>query len=300
MDGALVRRTRQIALGSIVIGLAVFGLKTAAWAITGSAAFYSDALETLVNVAASIVALWAVWFAAKPADSDHTYGHEKVELFAAVIEGAMIILAALLILHHAWEVWRDPQPLEQPWVGLAVNAGATVLNAAWASVLLRSGRRRRSPALVADGRHLMADVVTSCGIAIGVLLVLATHRTWLDPVIAALVACYVLWEGTRMIGQSANVLMDAAPAAEVVSRIRELVATHAEGAIEAHDLRTRHAGPTSYLEFHLVVPGTMTVAAAHDICDRIESALHAEMQGLVVTIHVEPDSKAKHTGALVL
>ncbi len=291
--------TRKIAMGSIAIGLAVFGLKLLAWWLTSSAAFYSDALETLVNVAASGIALWAISFAAKPADEDHTYGHQKVELFAAVIEGAMIILAALLIFHHAWEVFLAPEDLRQPWIGLAVNAAATVMNAAWALVLLRVGRARRSPALVADGRHLFADVVTSCGIAVGVLLLLATGIIWLDPAIAALVACYVLWEGMRMIGQSANVLMDAAPAAEVMARIQELVRTHAAGAIEAHDLRTRFAGPISFLEFHLVVPGSMSVNEAHAICDRIEAALHAEMAGLVVTIHVEPDNKAKHQGVLV-
>ncbi len=295
-----MRQTRQIAIGSIGVGLAVFALKLLAWWVSHSAAFYSDALETLVNVAASGIALWAISFSAKPADADHTYGHQKIELFAAVIEGAMIIFASVLILHHAWGVFIAPEPLDQPWLALAVNAAATVLNAAWAVVLLRVGKLRRSPALRADGQHLMADVVTSCGIAAGVVLMLMTGIATLDPVIAALVALYVLWEGMRMIGQSANVLMDAAPAAEVMQRIRELVTLHGAGAIEAHDLRTRFAGPISFLEFHLVVPGSMTVSAAHDICDRIEAALHEEMQGLVVTIHVEPDNKAKHQGVLVL
>jgi cation diffusion facilitator family transporter len=295
-----VGRTGLIAGGSILVGLLVFVLKGAAWRMTGSAAFFSDALETLVNVAASGLALWAIRFAAKPADADHTYGHAKAELFAAIVEGALITLAAVAILQHAWDAWRQPEPLTDPLRGLWVNLSATVLNAVWAWVLIRNGKKYRSPALSADGRHLVADVVTSVGIAVGIVLVVVTGRIWLDPLLAAAVAVYVLWEGMRMIGASANVLMDAAPSPEVVERIRRLVAEHAAGALEAHDLRTRHAGPSSFLEFHLVVPGNMTVAEAHDICDRIEAALHAEMHGLLVTIHVEPDHKAKHHGVLVL
>jgi cation diffusion facilitator family transporter len=293
-------RIAQIAAGSILVGLAVLGLKGAAWWITGSAAFYSDALETLVNVAASMIALWAVQLSAKPADSDHTYGHGKVELFAAVIEGALIVLASVAILNEAWASWWHPRALAVPMSGLVLNAIATVLNAGWAMVLLRAGKLHRSPALSADGRHLLTDVVTSCGIALGVLAVVFTGQLGLDPLLAAATAVYVLWEGMRMISQSANVLMDAVPSATIVDRIRHLVSQHAAGALEAHDLRTRHAGRTSYLEFHLVVPGEMTVAAAHDICDRIEAALHAELQDLVVTIHVEPEGKAKHHGVLVL
>jgi cation diffusion facilitator family transporter len=290
----------QIAAGSILVGLVVLGLKGAAWWITGSAAFYSDALETLVNVAAAGLALWAVRLSAKPADADHTYGHAKVELFTAMLEGALIIVAAVLILLHAWETWQSPHPLDEPVTGLVVNAAATVLNAVWAALLLRAGKRHRSPALTADARHLVSDVVTSVGIAAGIMLVILTGRAELDPLLAAATAIYVLWAGMRMVGESANVLMDAAPAPEVIERIRLLVGTHAAGAIEAHDLRTRRAGPTSFLEFHLVVPGSMTVAEAHDICDQIETALHAEMQGLIVTIHVEPEAKAKHQGVLVL
>ena len=295
-----MRRTSLIAGGSVLIGLLVFFLKGASWWVTGSAAFYSDALETLVNIAASLLALWAVRLAAKPADADHTYGHAKAELFAAVIEGGLIVLATAAIMQHAWEAWRQPAPLTTPLMGLALSLLATLANGVWAMVLIRQGRQHRSPALVADGRHLLTDVVTSVGVAIGIGLVIATGKVWLDPLLAAVVAIYVLWEGMRMIGVSANLLMDAAPAAEVMNRIRELVAQNATGAIEAHDLRTRHAGPASFLEFHLVVPGSMTVSDAHEICDRIERALHAEFKGLLVTIHLEPEEKAKHHGVMVL
>jgi cation diffusion facilitator family transporter len=292
--------TLRLACGSIAVGALVLALKAAAWLLTGSAALFSDAAETVVNVAASLTALTALYFAAKPADANHPYGHDKAEFFSAVVEGVLIVVAAVVILHHAWLTWQDPEPLGRPIVGLAVNALATCCNIVWAGTLLRAGRRLRSPALKADGRHLAADVVTSFGIIVGVALAAVTRRLWLDPLLAAATALYILGSGMLLLRDSVGGLMDAAPAPEVVERIRALVATHAEGAIEAHDLRTRQAGRLTFLEFHLVVPGAMTVAAAHAICDRIEAALQEDMQGLSVTIHVEPDAKAKHHGVVVL
>jgi len=135
---------------------------------------------------------------------------------------------------------------------------------------------------------------------LGVVLVLATGLQWIDPFIAALTAAYILLSGGLLIRSSVGGLMDAAPPPDIVERIRAVVAQTAEGAIEAHDLRTRHAGRLTFLEFHLVVPARMTVLEAHDICDRIEAALRAEMEGLRITIHVEPEGKAKHRGVIVL
>ncbi len=293
-------RTERIAAGSIGIGCLVLALKAAAWWITGSAAFYSDALESVVNVAASVMALGALRFAAIPADANHPYGHDKVEFFAAVIEGVLIVIAAVSIFRHAWETWQNLRPLARPFEGLALNAGATVLNGGWAMLLIRTGKRARSPALQADGRHLMADVVTSVGILVGVSLAVLTGFLMLDPILAVATGVYVLWSGMAMISISVGGLMDAAPEPAVVRRIRELVAESAAGAIEAHDLRTRHAGKLTFLEFHLVVPGAMTVAESHAICDQIEGALQAEMPHLVITIHVEPEEKAKQHGVPVL
>jgi len=295
-----VARGERIAIGSIGIGLAVLGLKGAAWWITGSAALYSDALESTVNVAASVIALTALHFAAIPADANHPYGHDKAEFFAAVVEGVLIVIAALSIFRHAWIVWQDLHPLAMPAQGIGLNAVATVLNGAWSVLLLRSGKRLRSPALIADGRHLVADVVTSVGVAIGVVLAVVTGYLPLDPLLAAATGVYVLWSGMKMISDSVGGLMDAAPEPAVVQRIRELVAESAAGAIEAHDLRMRHAGRLTFLEFHLVVPGSMTVAESHAICDRIEETLRAEMAHLVITIHVEPEEKAKQHGVPVL
>ncbi len=290
----------RMAGASIAVGAVVLALKAAAWAVTGSAALFSDAAETVVNVAAAGMALLALVYAARPADASHPYGHDKAEFFAAIVEGGLIIVTSLAILQHAWAAWRAPAPVAEPWTGLALNGVATLLNLFWASVLLRQARALRSPALAADGRHLAADVAASAGVLAGLALAFTTGLLWLDPLLAALVAVYVLVSGLLVIGNSVGGLMDAAPAPDIVARIRDLVSTHAEGAIEAHDLRTRHAGRLTYLEFHLVVPGDMTVATAHDICDRVETALKSEMEGLVITIHVEPEAKAKHHGVPVV
>jgi cation diffusion facilitator family transporter len=295
-----VKQAQRLAAGSILLGSVVLGLKLAAWGVTGSAALFSDAAESVVNVAASVVAFLALGFAARPADANHPYGHDKAEFFAAVIEGVLIVVAALTILQHAWHTWQHPVLIQAPLLGAALNGAATVLNLGWGMLLLKRGRVLRSPALMADGQHLIADVVTSAGVLAGVGLAVATGLAWLDPALAAATAVYILVSGYFVIRDSVGGLMDAAPAAEIVERIRVIVGKHAEGAIEAHDLRTRHAGRLTFLEFHLVVPGSMSVSAAHDICDRVEAALKAEMEGLMITIHVEPEGKAKHRGVLVL
>jgi cation diffusion facilitator family transporter len=293
-------RAERFAAGSVVLGVLVLALKAASWWLTGSAALYSDALESIVNVAGSAVALIALRLAAKPADANHPYGHDKAEFFAAVIEGVMIVVAALSIFSHAYYTWRTPTPLETPWLGLTLTALATAINAVWAATLQGAGRRLRSPALGADGRHLFGDVVSSIGIIAGVALAVTTGLLVLDPLLAAATGVYILWSGTSVIRSSVGGLMDEAPEPAVLDRVRELVATHAEGALEAHDLRMRQAGRLTFLQFHLVVPGTMSVADSHAICDRIEEALTAEMPHLVVTIHVEPEAKAKAHGVPVL
>jgi cation diffusion facilitator family transporter len=293
-------RGERFAAGSIGIGCLVLAMKGVAWWITQSAAFYSDALETAVHMAAAVIALAAVRYAAIPPDAGHPYGHDKVEFFAAVIEGVLIVIAALSIFRHAWETWLAPHPIGLPVPGIALNAIATVLNGTWSAALIRVGRQVRSPALVADGWHLLSDVVTSVGVATGVGLAVLTGYLVLDPILAALTGVYVLWAGAQMISSSVGGLMDAAPQQAVVQRVRELVSDSAAGAIEAHDLRMRYSGKVTYLEFHLVVPGAMTVAESHAICDHIEDTLRHEMPHLITTIHVEPEEKAKQHGVPVI
>ena len=290
----------QIALGSLFVGVVVFLLKLAAWRITGSVALYSDAVESVVNVVAAGVALYAVQLAQKPADREHPYGHHKADYFAAVIEGAMILAAAFAIITAAYGAFAGNKAVEAPWDGLGVNLIAGVINGAWCWVLLREGRKRRSPALVADGRHLFADVVSSLGVMVGLSAAYLTGLPWLDPALACLVAVNILWSGWRLITESVSGLMDEAVAPKAMTAIRAAISGGAEGAIEAHDLRTRAAGSATFIEFHLVVPESMTVGEAHVICDRIEAAIKAEVEGAVTTIHVEPPEKAKHKGVVVV
>lgn len=290
----------KLAAGSLAVAVVVLALKLGAWRLTGSVALLADALESVVNVAAAGAALVALRFSALPPDANHPYGHTKAEYFSAVLEGALILVAALAILHESWSAWaamRQPQP---DMVGIGVSALATALNAGWASLLMRRGRHLRSPALLADGRHLITDVVTSLGVIAGVTAAALTGLWWLDPLLAALTAVNILFSGWNLMRESVGGLMDEAVPDDLLARIRAGVSASAEGAIEAHDLRTRHAGPVTFIEFHLVVPGTLTVSAAHDICDRIEAALKAEIEGAVITIHVEPEEKAKQHGVPVL
>ena len=293
-------RTQKAALASAVVGLAVTGLKFLAFWLTGSLALYSDALESIINVVAALSAFVALRVAVRPADDEHPYGHHKAEFFSAVIEGALIIVASLLILREAYLGVLAPKPVEAPGLGLAINAGATVINAAWAWALLRWGKAWRSPALIADGRHVLADVFTSGGVLVGVALVLVTGIPVLDPIVAALVALNILWSGWQMVRESVDGLMDRAAPGDMVGQIRALISLHGAGALEAHDVRTRYAGQATFIDFHLVVPGEMSVRESHEICDRLEDALEATVPGAVVVIHVEPAEHAKFRGVPVL
>ncbi|RAI00701.1 cation-efflux pump [Acuticoccus sediminis] len=285
---------KTLAAASIAVGCVVFAIKLLSWWVTDSVALFSDALESIVNIGAALAAFVAVSWSQRPDDDDHPYGHHKAEYLSAVLEGALIVLAALLILREAAVGFLEPRPLTAPWLGIAINLCAGVLNAVWALVLIRYGERHRSPALKADGRHLMADVVTSAGVALGLVLAVVTGWSILDPLLAAMVAVNVLKSGWTLVTESVGGLMDAAPPEADLSRIRRAIAEHCDDAIEAHDLRTRHAGRRTFVEFHLVVPADMTVARAHVICDRIEAAIRREMGESVISIHVEPPHKAKH------
>ncbi len=290
----------RLAFGGIAVGLVVLALKYAAYVLTGSVALYSDALESIVNVATAVAAFLAVRWSAVPADANHPYGHHKVEYLSAVLEGVLIGIAAFAILRKAYLGFIDPKPFTAPVLGLAINGLASAINAVWCFVLLRYGRRFRSPALIADAKHLFTDVVTSAGVLVGVVAVVLTGWIVLDSIVAALVAVHILWWGWELMRQSIGGLMDEAVSNEMLEKIRQAISKEAEGAIEAHDLRTRHAGRTTFIEFHLVMPGTMTVAESHAICDRVEAALKEDAPDAVITIHVEPEEKAKLEGVPVV
>lgn len=294
------KKTLAIAMTSILVGLIVLGLKGLAWWLTGSIALYSDALESIVNVVTAIAALIAVRLAQRPADDTLPYGYHKAEYFSAVLVGVMIIVAAILILREAVFGFLAPEMPDAPVEGLAVSAVATVINLVWAFVLMRQGRLARSPAIAADGKHLMTDVVSTGGVLVGLVLVFATGIAQLDAILAALVALNILWSGWTVIRESVGGLMDVAVPADTQRTIRDVISTNADGALEAHDIRTRQAGKMTFIDFHLVVPGVMSVDAAHTICDRIEAKLREAVKDVQITIHVEPEEKAKHAGIVVL
>ncbi|WP_319410676.1 cation diffusion facilitator family transporter [uncultured Cohaesibacter sp.] len=287
--------SRQLAIGSVLVAIVVLALKYAAYAMTNSVGLYSDALETLINLAAAFAVLIALRLGEKPADQNHQFGHHKAEYLSAVAEGVLVVLAAIAIFMEAYEALMHPRDLSVPIIGLVLNGLAGVGNALWAFTLVHFGRKLRSPALVADGKHLYTDVVTSIGVLAGVGLAKVTGLIWLDPLLAMCVGVSILFTGWQLIRGSLSGLMDEAIDQEELQQLRETIMANAEGAIEAHDIRTRHAGRVIFVEFHLVVPSKMTVYAAHAICDRIEEAFQQEMPHAVVTIHIEPEYMANES-----
>lgn len=298
----LLSNPLRLAIGSIFVALAVLALKYAAWALTNSVGLYSDALETIVNLSAAIAVLIAVRMGEIPPDHNHQYGHHKAEYLSAVLEGFLVLVAAIAIFWEAIETFHNPRTLDVPFSGLFLNACAGVLNGIWALVLVRRGRILRSPALVADGKHLFTDVFSSLGILVGIAVALWSGLHWLDPLLAILVGINILYTGWGLLKTSLSGLMDEAVDEKEQEHLRALIMANAEGAIEAHDLRTRHAGRVVFVEFHLVVPSAMSVFDAHEICDRIEHGIQAHMPHANITIHIEPEDKAMppdHSEAMV-
>jgi cation diffusion facilitator family transporter len=292
--------SHHLAAASVAVACVVTALKYAAYATTGSVALYSDALESIVNVLTAIVAYVAIDMARRPADRHHQFGHHKAEYLAAVLEGVFIVIAALLIFHAAYEALKNPGHLKGPYYGLLISGLATVINGAWGWLLVTRGRRERSPALAADGWHLVTDVATSAAVVLGLILVAITGWQALDAILAALVAGYILWSGGQLMKESMSGLMDEAVTADVAALIKSTIASTAHGALQMHDLRTRISGRATFIEFHLVVPGRMPVATAHSICDRVEAALEAAIPDCSVLIHIEPEAEAQDAGALIL
>lgn len=287
-------RVSRLVLLSIIVAFGVTGLKFVAWQLTGSVALFSDALESIVNVVAAFAAWMAIRLSHKPADDNHPFGHHKAEYLSAVIEGVLIVVAALLIVQQSVSAILSPPAIEQPTFGLAINAAAAVINGFWAWMLFRTGREVRSPALIADAYHIRSDVITSVGVILGLLLAVATGYWILDPLLAIIVALNILWQGFGLVNSSVQGLMDAAFSDADLAETRAVIEANATGSLEYHDLKTREAGRARFIEFHLVVPGAMSVRSAHDICDRIEAALRASLPGSRIVIHIEPEEKAKH------
>lgn len=277
---------------SLVAGVLILGLKFLAWRLTGSVALYSDALESVVNVVAAGAAVVALSVARLPADDNHPFGHSKAEYFSAVLEGVLIVLAALAIVHEAWGRLFAPTAIQSLSRGMAVSLLASAMNGALAWYLLRLGRRRKSPALRADGIHLVTDVVTSLGVLLGIGLAWVTGTWVLDPLLALLVAANILWAGSKLVRDSLSELMDLAMPPTELRALEAALTQPRPGMLEVHDLKTRRAGATTFVQFHLVVEGAMAVDDAHRLCDALEEQVCQAYPDAQVVIHVEPESEA--------
>lgn len=292
MSGSHAHSLTRWAWLSIAAAVVTIGMKTVAYLLTGSVGLLSDALESVVNLVAAILALIAIAAAAKPADERHHFGHGKAEYLSAGAEGVMIVVAAGLIVYAAVDRLLNPRPLEDLGIGLAITVGATVVNGAVGAILLRQGRRHRSMALVADGKHLMTDVYTSVGVIVGIALVAVTGWLPLDSLVALAVGANILWTGFILVRNAGRGLLDHAlpqeETARVIAVLRDFVARHPAGELEFHGLQTRESGRDQFVSIHVLVPGSWSVARAHDLVEEVEGAIRAELPHAQVHTHLEP------------
>jgi len=273
---------------SIAAAVATILLKGAAWWLTGSVGLLSDAIESFVNLAGALMALWMLTVAAQPADDDHAHGHGKAEYFSSAFEGFLILLAALSIGYTAIDRLMHPRPLDAIGIGLLVSVVASAINFATARILLRVGQARNSITLEADAHHLMTDVWTSAGVIVGVGLVWVSGWLWLDPAIALLVAANIVWTGWHLMQRSAAGLMDISLPVEKLDQIESLLAGYREQGLDFHALRTRQAGSRVFVTLHVLVPGDWTVQQGHDWAERIEADIRRALPHAHVTTHLEP------------
>jgi cation diffusion facilitator family transporter len=273
---------------SIAAALATILLKGVAWKMTGSVGLLSDAIESFVNLAGALMALWMITVAERPADDNHAYGHGKAEYFSSAFEGFLILLAAISIGYAAIDRLMNPQPIEAVGIGLLVSVLASVINFATARTLMGVGRTHNSITLEADAHHLMTDVWTSVGVICGVGLVWLSGWLWLDPVIALLVAANIVWTGWQLLHRSAGGLMDVSlPEADLIAIETTLDGYRRQG-LDFHALRTRQAGARCFVTLHVLVPGNWTVQLGHDWCERIEADIRRAVHQAHVTTHLEP------------
>jgi cation diffusion facilitator family transporter len=275
---------------SVATALAAIVMKTFAWWITGSVGLLSDAMESLVNVASALFALAMVTIAARPADEDHPFGHTKAEYFSSAFEGLMIAAAAIAIVWAAALRFQNLKPLEGVGIGLTLTVVSSVLNGALAWKMMAASRLHRSVALEADARHLYADVWTSAGVVVGVILVQLTGWLWLDPTIAIGVAVNIIREGARVVWGSVDGLMDKAVEPAVQTSIERTLARFADNAIRFDDMVTRRAGSRRFLDMHMHVPASWTLGRAAALRGEVEQALMDAVPGLRASIQLLPSN----------
>ena len=278
---------------SIAAALATILLKGIAYYITGSVGLLSDALESIVNLVAALMALAMLAVAARPADEMHAYGHNKAEYFSSGTEGMLILLAAASIIWTAIPRLITPRALEQVGAGLTVSFLAGVVNFAVARLLLHAAAKYRSITLEADAHHLMTDVWTSAGVIVGIAVVFISGWNRLDPIIAIIVAINILWTGAKLLRRSVLGLLDTALPAAEHQAITEVLSRYERDGIHYHALRTRHAGSRSFISFHVLVPGDWTVQRGHDLLEQVERDIRAAVPGATVFTHLEPAGDPK-------
>jgi cation diffusion facilitator family transporter len=280
---------RRFTYMSIAAAIATITLKTGAYWLTGSVGLLSDALESFVNLAAALMALWMLLISERPPDDEHAFGHTKAEYFSSGVEGALIIVAAAMIGWSAVNRLLNPQPLENVGIGLVIALVASAINFGVAQVLLRAGKRYHSILLEADAKHLMTDVWTSVGVVVGVALVALTGWLPLDSLVALAVAVNIVWSGLHLVGRSASGLLDTAIPAEDREKITHVLDRYGGKEIEFHSLRTRQAGPRRFISMHVLVPGDWTVQHGHDVLETIEREIRAGFDTpTTVFTHLEP------------
>jgi cation diffusion facilitator family transporter len=286
------RTLERYAWLSLAAALATIALKTLAWAVTGSVGMLSDALESLINLAAALLALAMLRLAAAPPDAAHPYGRFKAEYFASGAEGALIAFASLSIAVTAVPRLASPQPIEAPGLGIALSVAATAINLGVALAMLSAGKRLHSIAIEADGHHLMTDVWTSVGVVAGVALVAATGWLILDPLIALAVAVHILWTGFMLMRRSFAGLLDAAiPKPELVDIEKIFAEYRRRYGVEFHALRTRQAGARRFVSFHLLVPDAWPVDRAHQLSEEVEERIRSLVPQAITFSHIEPISQ---------
>jgi cation diffusion facilitator family transporter len=275
---------------SVAVAVAAIGMKTLGWWLTGSVGLLSDAMESFVNLASALFSLAMVTIAARPADEDHPFGHTKAEYFASGFEGLLIAGAAVAIIWAAALRFMNLQPLHGLGWGLALIVGSSALNGALAWKMMAASREHRSVALEADARHLYADVWTSAGVVVGLVLVGLTGWLWLDPAIAVLVAANIVREGARVVWGSVDGLMDKAVEPDVQARIDKTLARFTEPEIRFDDMVTRRAGRRRFLDVHMHVPANWTLGRAANLRGQVEEALMGEVEGLRASIQLLPSN----------
>lgn len=280
-------KTRVIYL-SVAAALLTLAMKFTAYYLTGSVGLLGDAAESLVNLAAAVMAAALLAYAARPADVTHTYGHDKAEYFSSGVEGTLIILAAAGIFYSATRRLLDPVPLKNLDVGLLVSLIAGGVNFLVAKLMLTAARQHDSITLEADAKHLFTDVWTTAGVVAGLGIVALTGITLLDPLIAYALAGNIVISGIGLLRRSFRGLMDYALPQEEVAVIESILKKHSTEVFDYHNLRTRKAGAQRFIELHILVPGQSTVQAAHELCERIEQEIEEALSNTQVTIHVEP------------